>query len=92
MWGFAPRRKPGFVRFVRPVKGFRDARHGNHCPVRAMSLYVASGLGIFTLIAIGGIGALAPGRRHDLARLGFRAMVGGLLATCLMACIAGVLI
>ncbi len=43
-------------------------------------------------IAIGGIGALAPERRGDLARLGFRAMCGGLLATYLMACIAGILI
>ncbi len=43
-------------------------------------------------IAIGGIGALAPERRGDLARLGLRAMIGGLGATYTMACIAGILI
>jgi CNT family concentrative nucleoside transporter len=43
-------------------------------------------------IAIGGIGALAPERRGDLARLGLRAMIGGLGATYIMACIAGMLI
>ena len=31
-------------------------------------------------IQIGGIGALAPNRRHDLARLGLRAMFAGTLA------------
>ncbi len=40
-------------------------------------------------IQIGGIGALAPERRTDLARLGFKAMIGGTLASLLTACIAG---
>jgi CNT family concentrative nucleoside transporter len=43
-------------------------------------------------IQIGGIGALAPDRRGDLARLGIRAMIGGLLACYLTATIVGVLI
>lgn len=43
-------------------------------------------------IQIGGLGALAPERQPDLARLGLRAMLGGTLATCMTACIAGVLI
>jgi CNT family concentrative nucleoside transporter len=43
-------------------------------------------------IQIGGIGALAPSRRHDLARLGFRAMVAGTLANFLTATIAGFLL
>jgi concentrative nucleoside transporter, CNT family len=41
-------------------------------------------------IQIGGISPLAPSRRHDIARLGVKAMVGGALATFLIACIAGV--
>ncbi|MGZ4983978.1 MAG: nucleoside transporter C-terminal domain-containing protein [Chthoniobacterales bacterium] len=41
---------------------------------------------------MGGIGALAPDRRGDLARLGMRAMVGGLLACYLTATVVGVLI
>lgn len=43
-------------------------------------------------IQIGGIGALAPGRRSDLARLGLRAMCGGALASWMTAAIAGMLI
>ncbi len=43
-------------------------------------------------IQIGGISALAPSRRSDLARLGFRAMLAGTLATFLTASIAGALL
>jgi CNT family concentrative nucleoside transporter len=43
-------------------------------------------------IQLGGIGALAPERRHDLARLGVRALFAGTLANYLSACIAGVLL
>jgi CNT family concentrative nucleoside transporter len=43
-------------------------------------------------IQIGGIGALAPDRRHDLARLGLRAMLAGTFANFLTATIAGMLL
>lgn len=43
-------------------------------------------------IQIGGISAIAPSRRSDLARLGLRAMIGGTLAACLTATIAGLLV
>ncbi len=43
-------------------------------------------------IQIGGIGALVPARRHDLARLGFRAMMAGTLANFVSACIAALLL
>jgi len=43
-------------------------------------------------IQIGGIGALAPERRHDLARLGFRAMLAGTMANLMSATIAGLLL
>lgn len=43
-------------------------------------------------ITIGGIGALAPKRRGDLSRLGFRAMIAGALASWMTATIAGMLI
>jgi concentrative nucleoside transporter, CNT family len=43
-------------------------------------------------IQIGGIGALVPNRRHDLARLGIRAMVAGTLANFVTACIAAMLL
>jgi len=43
-------------------------------------------------IQVGGIGSLAPERRGDMAKLGVRAMIGGLLATYLTATIAGILL
>lgn len=43
-------------------------------------------------IQIGGIGALAPERRHDLARLGLRAMLAGTFANFITATIAGMLL
>jgi concentrative nucleoside transporter, CNT family len=43
-------------------------------------------------IQIGGIGALAPNRRHDLARLGLRAMLAGTLANFMAATIVGLLL
>src|SRR5208282_2141546 len=38
---------------------------------------------------IGGIGALVPNRRNDLARLGLRAMLAGTMANLISASIAG---
>jgi concentrative nucleoside transporter, CNT family len=43
-------------------------------------------------IQLGGIGALAPERRHELARLGLRALFAGTMANYLSACIAGILL
>ena len=43
-------------------------------------------------IQIGGIGALAPSRKSDLARLGLKAMLVGTLANFMSACIAGILL
>ena len=40
-------------------------------------------------IQIGGIGALAPERSSDLAALGFKAMIGGTIASLLTASVAG---
>jgi len=42
-------------------------------------------------IQIGGLGAMAPERKTDLSRLAFRAMFAGAMATCITACVAGVL-
>jgi CNT family concentrative nucleoside transporter len=43
-------------------------------------------------IQIGGIGALAPSRKSDLARLGLRAVMAGTMANFMTACIAGMLL
>ncbi len=43
-------------------------------------------------IQIGGISAICPERRKDLARLGFRAMMAGAFASWMTAAVAGILI
>lgn len=55
--------------------------------------FALCGFANFSSIAIqvGGIGELAPGRRHDLAKLGMRALVCGTLASYLSATLAGII-
>ena len=59
-----------------------------------LATYALCGFANFASIAIqiGGIGALAPERRGDLAELGARAMVGGVLASYLTATVVGILL
>ena len=59
-----------------------------------LATYALCGFANFSSIAIqiGGIGSLAPTRRADLAKLGLRAMIGGLLASYLTATVAGILL
>jgi CNT family concentrative nucleoside transporter len=59
-----------------------------------IATYALCGFANFSSIGIqiGGIGALAPNRRHDLARLGIRAMIAGTLANFVTATIAGFLL
>lgn len=56
--------------------------------------FALCGFANFSSIAIqvGGIGELVPERRKDLARLGFRALICGTLASYLSATLAGILI
>jgi len=60
----------------------------------AIATYALCGFSNFATIAItiGGIGAIAPERKADLARLGLRAMVAGALACFQTAAIAGMLL
>ncbi|WP_195429598.1 NupC/NupG family nucleoside CNT transporter [Clostridium sp. D46t1_190503_E9] len=55
--------------------------------------YALCGFANFSSIAIqiAGIGGLAPDRKGTIAKLGFKALIGGVLATCLTATIAGIL-
>jgi concentrative nucleoside transporter, CNT family len=56
--------------------------------------YALAGFANFSSIAIqiGGISAIAPGRRHDLARIGLKAMFVGAIATFTTAAVAGLLL
>ncbi len=79
-----------FVAFTMlgPLKG--------HIAERSFTIatYALCGFANFSSIGIqiGGIGALAPSRKQDLARLGFRAVLAGTLANYLSAAIAGLLL
>jgi CNT family concentrative nucleoside transporter len=57
-----------------------------------LAAFALTGFANFSSVGIqlGGIGAIAPGRRQDLARLGLRALFVGFVATLLNAAIAGV--
>jgi CNT family concentrative nucleoside transporter len=59
-----------------------------------LATYALCGFANFASIAIqvGGIGSLAPDRRGEMAQLGVKAMIGGLLASYLTATVAGILI
>jgi CNT family concentrative nucleoside transporter len=56
--------------------------------------YALSGFANFSSIAIqlGGIGGIAPSRRHDLSRIGLRAMIAGSIAAFMTATVAGALL
>ncbi len=60
----------------------------------AIATYALCGFANFSSIAIqiGGIGALAPSRKSDLARLGLKALAAGTMANFMSACIAGMLL
>jgi len=64
----------------------------------AKSIVIASfalcGFANFSSVAIqiGGIGAIAPTRKADLARLGLKAMVCGTMASYISASLAGILL
>lgn len=59
-----------------------------------ISSFALCGFANFSSIAIqvGGIGELAPSRRSDLAKLGFKALICGTLASYLSATLAGLLL
>ena len=79
-----------FVAFLRlgPMKPNLDPRSF------VIATYALCGFANFSSIAIqiGGIGALAPNRKSDLARLGLRAVAAGSMANFMSACIAGMLL
>ncbi len=77
-----------FVAFrdLGPMKGSLDPR------TFAIATFALCGFANFSSIGIqiGGIGALAPERRQDLAKLGIRAMLAGTAANLLSAAIVGI--
>jgi concentrative nucleoside transporter, CNT family len=60
---------------------------------KLLAVYALTGFANFASVGIqlGGIGAIAPSRRHDLAKLGMKALFIGFLATLINAAVAGLL-
>ncbi|HUQ94271.1 MAG TPA: nucleoside transporter C-terminal domain-containing protein [Bryobacteraceae bacterium] len=79
-----------FVAFLQlgPLKAELDPRSFT------IATYALCGFANFSSIAIqiGGIGALAPSRKPDMARMGLKAVAAGTLANFMSACIAGMLL
>lgn len=79
-----------FVSFLQlgPLKAQLDPRSFT------IATYALCGFANLSSIAIqiGGIGALAPTRKSDLARLGLKAVAAGTMANFMSACIAGMLL
>ena len=79
-----------FVAFLDlgPIRGQLDPRSFT------IATYALCGFANLSSIAIqiGGIGALAPSRKSDIARLGLKAMAAGTMANFMSACIAGMLV
>jgi concentrative nucleoside transporter, CNT family len=79
-----------FVAFLKlgPMRASLDPRSF------IIATYALCGFANFSSIAIqiGGIGALAPTRKSDLARFGLRAVAAGSMANFMSACIAGMIL
>jgi CNT family concentrative nucleoside transporter len=82
-----------FVAFVQLTSALSD---GATIDPRSLviGIYALTTFANFGSVAmtLAGLGAIAPSRRHDLARLGLKAMLAGLLASLATAAVAGILV
>jgi CNT family concentrative nucleoside transporter len=80
-----------FVAFVKLTGQYRDTLDPRSYVLATYALTGFANLGSIG-IQLGGIGGMAPTRRGDLARLGFRALLAGFVATLINACVASMLL
>ena len=80
-----------FVAFVKLTSEYRNVMSERAYVLATFALTGFANLGSIG-IQLGGIGAMAPTRRGDLARLGSRALLAGFLATLINACVASMLL
>jgi len=80
-----------FVAFVKLTSEYRTVMSERSY---ILATYALTGFANIASIGIqlGGIGAMAPNRRGDLARLGPRALLAGFVATLINACVASMLL
>jgi CNT family concentrative nucleoside transporter len=80
-----------FVAFVKLTSEYRDVLSERSHTVATFALNGFANLGSVGVI-LGGVGALAPTRRRDLAQLSGRALLAGFVATLLNAALASLLL
>jgi CNT family concentrative nucleoside transporter len=80
-----------FVAYIKLTQEYRTVLSDRSY---TLATYALTGFANFASIGIqlGGIGAMAPTRRGDLAQLGSRALLGGFVATLINASIAAALL
>jgi CNT family concentrative nucleoside transporter len=80
-----------FVAFVKLTGEYRDVLSERSYVLATFALTGFANVASIG-IQLGGIGAMAPNRRGDLARLGPRALLAGFIATLVNACLASMLL
>ncbi|MGH9350414.1 MAG: NupC/NupG family nucleoside CNT transporter [Vicinamibacterales bacterium] len=80
-----------FVAFVKLTTEYKDVLSER---TYVLATFALTGFANISSIGIqlGGIGGMAPARRSDLARLGWRALMAGFIATLVNACVASMLL
>ena len=83
----------GYIQLAE-LKEASNLIHLNYQKSIIIATYMLCGFANFASIGIqiGGIGSLAPGQRKNLSKFGFKALIGGTLASLLSATIAGMII
>ena len=83
----------GYIQLAE-LKEVSNLIHLNYQKSIIIATYMLCGFANFASIGIqiGGIGSLAPGQRKNLSKFGFKALIGGTIASLLSATIAGMII
>ena len=83
----------GYIQLA-DLKQASNLIHLNYQKSIIIATYMLCGFANFASIGIqiGGIGSLAPGQRKNLSKFGFKALIGGTIASLLSATIAGMII
>ncbi|MEO2056134.1 MAG: nucleoside transporter C-terminal domain-containing protein [Flavobacteriaceae bacterium] len=83
----------GYIQLA-DLKQASNLIHLNYQKSIIIATYMLCGFANFASIGIqiGGIGSLAPGQRKNLSNFGFKALIGGTIASLLSATIAGMII
>lgn len=83
----------GYIQLAE-LKQASNLIHLNYQKSIIIATYMLCGFANFASIGIqiGGIGSLAPGQRKNLSNFGFKALIGGTIASLLSATIAGMII